>query len=184
MNRQPIYFFCGLITSWFILIFTLNKPKMWDLFWLPLLLGIVSGLLTTIIQFYYKRQTRLNRIQKELKKFEGNYQVFHWRDTINPDKCNYQISVRLDKDEASFFVVHKGKNDYDEWESKIKIEEMTFRYGEGNYKHNKKENTPTGRIQIYLIDDGIINVDKSYIDIKEGSLFVPEWEKWQWKKIS
>jgi hypothetical protein len=183
MSNKPIYFFSGLIIIWFTLIFTLNRPKIWDLFWLPLLLGIVSGLLTTIIQAYYQRFKRLNRIKKELKDFEGNYQVYHWRDTITPDKCNYQISIKLNNDEASFLVEHKGANDYDEWESKIKIEEMTYRYGEGNYKHSKKENTPTGRIQIYLIGDGIINVDKSYIDIKEGSVFIPEWEKWQWKKI-
>ena len=114
--------------------------------------------------------------------FEGNYQVYHWRDTIIPDSCNYQINIKLDEKEAIFVVIHKGTKDYDEWESKIKIEEMTFRYGEGNYKHPKKENTPTGRIQIYLINDGVINVDKSYVDMKDKSRFVPEWEKWQWKR--
>jgi hypothetical protein len=108
--------------------------------------------------------------------------VYHWRDLKTPDRCNYKISIDLNEKLAIFNIHQIGTEDAHELKASIKIDELTFSYGEGNYIHPKKPNNPTGRIQISLVDDGIINVDKAFLDIKESSIFLPGWEKWQWRK--
>jgi len=43
---------------------------------------------------------------------------------------------------------------------------------------------PFGRMQLYLMNDNTINVDKTYLDIKDDSIFIPTAEKWQWRKMN
>jgi len=55
-----------------------------------------------------------------------------------------------------------------------------FTYGEGNYCHPKKRGYPNGRMQLYIVSGGIINVDKYYLDDNGQK---PGYEKWKWQKI-
>jgi hypothetical protein len=61
---------------------------------------------------------------------------------------------------------------------------MLLSYGEGIYVHPQKDKMPFGRMQLYLMNDNTINVDKTYLDIKDDSIFIPTAEKWQWRKMN
>jgi hypothetical protein len=182
MNRKPFLILGILILAWFTFCFTLYKPKLLEYFFLPVIMGIVSGGITNWLYIDYQKRTRQNNIRKELKKFEGQYNVYHWRDLKRPDGCNYEINISLNEKAAMFNIHQTGTEDAHELIANIKIDELTFSYGEGNYVHPKKPNNPTGRIQVFLIDNGVINVDKTYLDIREESIFLPGWEKWQWRR--
>lgn len=160
----------------------MHKTDFGSIFFFPIVTGIVSGVITSLVYNNYQRIQRLEKIASELNSFVGKYDVYHWRDLTKPDTCNYQIIIELDKKNASLAIHQIGMNDYDELVAQIKIEEQTFTYGEGNYIHPKKENTPTGRMKLFLIDKTTINVDKTYSYMKDESNFLPAWEKWQWRK--
>lgn len=180
MNKSLFTVLSLVILAWFLFCLTLYAPKMLEYFFLP----IITGIITTWLYIYYQKKIKAYTIKKELSKFEGEYFVYHWRDLMNRDTCNYKIVIKLD-DRAAILKIHQtGNNDFDELVAEIKVDELTFSYGEGNYIHPQKQNTPTGRMQLFLIEEGIINVDKSYLDIKEKSIFLPGWEKWQWRKGS
>jgi hypothetical protein len=126
---------------------------------------------------------REKKIINELQKYEGDYKVFHWRDHNTQDGCNYRINIKLDKKNAVFNISQTGNEDSHELVAKIKIEELGYSFGDGNYSHPKRANKEGGRMQIFLIGDGVINVDKTYLCLKGESVFSQEWEKWRWEKM-
>ncbi len=146
--------------------------------------GIFGGFISSKIYQLYEKEKRLETIKNELGNYVGHYKVYHWRDLINPDECGYEVTINLDDEKGILKIDQTGKKDVDILIAEVKIDEFTFNYGEGNYIHPKKLKNPTGRMQLYLVTPGTINVDKHYLHDKNDSEFIPAWEKWQWRKLS
>jgi len=157
--------------------------KLVDYFVIPVLIAVVAGLFTNILQGSLEQKNRLDRINNKLRKYVGEYQVYHWRDLSQPDGCNYKIKIALDYKTGILTINQSGDHPYDAFTADIQINETALSYGEGIYMHPQKEKTPFGKIQIYLVSENTINVDKTYLDIKEESIFTPAAEKWQWRKV-
>ena len=141
--------------------------------------GVISGFVANGVFRQFEKNQKLGAIRNKLKTYEGIYDVYHWRDLTTPDACGYQVNLTLDELNGIFRIHQTGNEEVHEIFGDIKINELTFNYGEGNYTHPKKRGNPTGRIQIYLVSDGHINVDKYYLD---DQTYQPGFEKWQWKR--
>lgn len=150
-----------------------------DLIFTSIVIGIISGFLSNYLFRRYEKANRIKIIHNRLKDYEGKYDVYHWKDLINPDNCNYKISISLDEQNGILKILQAGSEDDHELFGDVKMNESTFTYGEGNYAHPKKQGSPTGRIQLYLVEAGTINVDKYYLDDAGQK---PGFEKWQWRK--
>jgi hypothetical protein len=179
--KQIIKILFIIVIIWFVI--SWYSGKLVDYFVIPVLIAIVAGLFTNILQGILEQRNRLERINSKLGNYVGNYEVYHWRDLSTPDGCNYKVKVVLNRKTGILEITQSGNHPYDSFTANIKVDEGTLSYGEGIYMHPQKEKNPFGRIQIYLISDNIINVDKTYLDIKEDSIFIPGAEKWQWKKV-
>jgi hypothetical protein len=147
-----------------------------------ILTGIISGYIANLIYKTDEEKMRLKKIKSQISKYLGSYDVYHLKDLKNPDSCNYKIEIELNEGNGTLTILQMGGNDYDELTANIHIDESSFKFGEGYYIHPKKENNPGGIIKIFLVDDNTIYVDKNFIDLKGEGSFVPESEKWQWKK--
>ena len=141
--------------------------------------GIISGIVANWIYRLFEDKQRLRTITERLKPFEGTYNVYHWRDLTKPDDCKYVVQITVDDQNGVLRIKQTGTEDDHELDGNVKMNDLTFDYGEGNYSHPKKRGTPTGRIQLYLVSQGTINVDKYYLD---DSGQKPGFEKWQWRK--
>lgn len=146
-----------------------------------ILISIVTGLIAGFIanRQYDKHQKtfKFELVKKELQKFIGTYSVYHLRDLEKPDIYH----VTIEQNQGLLKIKQTGENNDHILEADIKIDELTFTYGEGNYIHPKKDKRPTGRMILYFVEPGTINVDKYFLDIKNNSEFIPGWEKWQWR---
>lgn len=144
------------------------------------MLAIVTGLITGLIVIWVEKTNRIERVRENLKKWEGNYDVYHWTNLSTPDGCKYQIAITLD-DKNSIFNIHQTGSESDhDLDAQVKIQESTFAYGNGHYAHITKRGSSPGEIQLFLIRDGVINVKKSYLRDENQQ---PENEQWQWRKI-
>lgn len=172
----------GLIvyTSIKIFIFSKDPYSEIDTIVIAFITGIISGFLGNRLFLQFQRENRLRRITENLKHYVGSYNVYHWRDLLNSDGCNYRVKITLDTENSILKIHQTGSESVHELFADIKMNENTFNYGEGNYSHPQKRGNPVGRIQLYLIGNGTINVDKYYLD-DEGQR--PGFEKWQWRKI-
>jgi hypothetical protein len=179
--KKLIIVLCLILTSWFGI--SLSYSKLVDYFVIPVLIAIVAGLITNILQDFFEQKNKLYRYNRKLSKYVGEYDVYHWNNLSRPDACDYKIHINLDHNTGILTITQTGHHAYDALTANIKMDELTLSYGEGLYVHPQKEKNPFGRIQLFLISDTIINVDKTYMDIKEGSIFLPAAEKWQWRKL-
>lgn len=178
---------CIIIIIALVIVHVLLKKTVFDLsenIIISFATGIFGGFISSKIYQLYEKEKRLETIREELESYVGDYKVYHWRDLTNPDECGYEVTISLDKDKGILKLNQTGKKDVDILTAEVKIDEFTFNYGEGNYIHPKKPKNPTGRMQLYLVQPGTINVDKHYLHDKNDSEFVPGWEKWQWRKKS
>lgn len=150
-----------------------------DVIFFSVLTGVISGYFANWVFQRNSEEKRSKLITLNLKKYEGIYDVYHWRDLIKPDSCKYQVTILLEDQNAIFKIHQIGTNDDHELIADVKINEGTFNYGDGNYTHTKKRGNTIGKIQIYLVGDGTINVDKFYLEDSEQK---PGFEKWQWRK--
>ena len=139
--------------------------------------GLIAGFFANRLYERHQRTSKLDRVRKELRKFIGHYSVYHWGHLDRPDF--YQVTI--EENQGLLRIKQTGTTDDHILEADIKIDEMTFNYGEGNYIHPKKDKRPTGRMILQFVEPGTINVDKYYLDIKNNSEFIPGWEKWQWR---
>lgn len=150
-----------------------------DVIFFSVLTGVISGYFANWVFKRNSEEKRNELIRTRLKKYEGQYDVYHWRDLIKPDGCNYQVTIILDDQNAILKIHQVGTEEVHELTADVKMNEMTFNYGEGNYTHTRKRGNPIGKMQVYLVGDGTINVDKFYLDDPGQN---PGFEKWQWRK--
>ena len=150
-----------------------------DVVSISVITGVISGFVANGIFRLFETNEKHRTIKKKLSEYEGTYDVYHWRDLTTPDGCGYQVNMTLDNLNGILKIHQTGSEAVHELHGDIKINELTFNYGEGNYTHPQKTGNPTGRIQIYLIGNGVVNVDKYYLDDQTHQ---PRFEKWQWRK--
>lgn len=178
--KRIIFLLTAILIIW--LIISLYYNRWMDYFVIPVLIAVIAGLFTNFLQGFFEQRNRLERLNRKLGKYVGEYRVYHWRDLFYPDGCNYKIHISLDKKTGILTISQTGNHPYDILTADIKIDETTLSYGEGIYVHPQKDKMPFGRMQLYLMNDNTINVDKTYLDIKDDSIFIPAAEKWQWRK--
>ena len=151
---------------------------------IPIVTGIISGFVANKLYTWNAIKKRRTQINKNLGKYAGKYEVYHLgKDLFNPDSCNYEISITHD-DKSGILIIHQeGEYDHDELMAQIKIDERTFNHGEGIYTHPKREKNQTGKMSVFLIDNNTINVDKTYLHVKDETIYLQGFEKWQWRRI-
>jgi hypothetical protein len=150
-----------------------------DIIVTAILTGIISGFLGNRLFIQFQKEYRIKAISKKLRLYEGQYEVYHWRDLLNPDACKYIVTIKLDTKNGILHLHQVGTENVHELIGEVKINEDTFTYGEGNYFHPQRAGRPTGRIQLFLMKNGIINIDKYYLNDTDQ---IPGFEKWQWRK--
>ena len=149
----------------------------------PIVTGIISGFVANKLYTWNATKRRENLVKKNLSRFTGKYDVYHLsKDLLKPDACNYKITITHEEKAGILIINQSGEHDHDELVAQVKIDELTFNYGEGIYTHPKRHKNQTGRLAVFLIDENTINVDKTFLDVKENG-YLQGFEKWQWRKI-
>jgi|GEM_PF-1850430 len=150
-----------------------------ELIVIPILTGIVSGFVANALYRVFETKKRIRSIRRATTGYIGSYNVFHWRDLQKPDGVGYRVMLTLDQPHQLISLEQTGTEPAHRMLAQVGLNDSTFQFGEGNYSHPEKRGNPTGRIQIFLAGNGIINVDKYYLD---DATHQPGYEKWQWRR--